>query len=278
MSIQATPPPFRSDSRANRLESWTITREGSAGHFLWLRTADAVVAQLRRLAPGYSPCQLRSNPLVTWTHVFWSPGALRLDVAELLAVLSVTLTLRCPVVLDFVLALDWYKTPADGVPATSWPNTETGELVSRGKYRYKTDGDHQAKVGLLLMQKMSVVIQGHPLLRKADVVLDVPGHDAERVSFGSRMAAKVARDFKVPKVRVKARDTFRAEAKSVDPLHRANILAGQFSIARDLHGHTALIVDDVFQSGASMAETARAARAAGANRVLGICAVRTLRK
>jgi predicted amidophosphoribosyltransferase len=64
----------------------------------------------------------------------------------------------------------------------------------------------------------------------------------------------------------------------VDPLHRANILAGQFSIARDLHGRTALIVDDVFQSGASMAETARAARAAGANRVLGICAVRTLRK
>ncbi len=278
MPIQATPPPFRSDSRANHLESWTTTHDSSAGHFLWLRTADAVVAQLRKLAPDYSPRQLPPNPLAIWTHVFWSPGAPRLDVAELLAVLGITLTLRCPVTLDFVLALDWYKQPVDGVSATSWPNTETGELVSRGKYLYKTDGDRQAKVGLLLMRKMSVVIQGHPLLRKADIVLDVPGHDAERVSFGSRMAATVARDFKVPKIRVKARDKFRAEAKSVDPAQRAGILAGQFSIAHDLHGHTALIVDDVFQSGISMGETARAARAAGANRVLGICAVRTLRR
>jgi predicted amidophosphoribosyltransferase len=128
------------------------------------------------------------------------------------------------------------------------------------------------------MKKMSAVIQGHPLLRKADVVLDVPGHDTERVSFGSRMAATVARDFGTPKIRVKARDKFRAEVKSVDPSQRAEVLAGQFSVTNALQGHTALIVDDVFHSGASMGEAARAARAAGANRVLGICAVRTRRR
>lgn len=278
MSIQATPPPFRSDSRANRLESWMTTNDSSAGHFLSLRTADAVVAQLLKFAPDYSPRQLPPNPLMTWTHVFWSPSALRPDVAELLAVLGTTLMLSCPVTLDFVLALDWYKKPVDGVSATSWPNTETGELVHLGKYRYKTDGDRQAKVGLLLMQKVSAVIQGHPLLKKADIILDVPGHDIERVSFGSRMAATVARDFEIPKIRVRARDKFRAEAKSLDPSQRAKVLAGQFSIADDLKGQTVLIVDDVFQSGASMGEAARAARDAGANRVFGICAVRTRRR
>lgn len=278
MEIRATPPPFRSDRRANRLECWTTTHDSGPGHFLWLRTADTVVAQLRTLAPDYSPRQLPQNPRAIWSHVFWSPGALRLDVAELLAVLSITLTLSCPAALDLVLALDWYKEPVEGIVSTSWPNTETGELVHLGKHRYKTNGDRQAEIGRLLMRKVSAVIQGHPLLRKADVVLDVPGHDAERVSFGSRMAATVARDLVVPKVRVKARDKFRAEAKSVDPAQRAGILAGQFSIAHDLQGRTALIVDDVFQSGVSMGETARAARAAGANRVLGICAVRTLRK
>ncbi|MGB8198172.1 MAG: hypothetical protein WCF33_00490 [Pseudonocardiaceae bacterium] len=278
MPTLATPPPFRNDSRANRLEAWTATHDGNAGHFLWLRTADTIVAQLRTLAPDYSPRQVPPNLRAVWTHLFWSPGAHRLDVAELIAVLSMTLTLPRPPALDLVLALDWYKEPVDGVPAIGWPNTKTGELVSRGKYLYKTDGDRQRQVGLLLTRTMSVVIQGHPLLRKADIVLDVPGHDVERVSFGSRMAATVARDFKLPKIRVKVRDKFRAEAKSVDPAQRARILAGQFSIAHDLHGHTALIVDDVFQSGVSMGETARAARAAGANRVLGICAVRTLRK
>jgi predicted amidophosphoribosyltransferase len=278
MSIQATPSPFRSDSRANRLESWTTTNDSSAGHFLWLRTAHAVVAQLLKLAPDYSQCPLPPDPLATWTHVFWSPGALRPDVAELLAVLGTTLTLSCPITLDFVLALDWYKQPVDGVSATSWPNTEIGELIHLGKYRYKTDGNRQAKVGLLLMQKVSVVIQGHPLLKKADIILDVPGHDTERVSFGSRMAATVARDFEISRIRVKARDKFRPEVKSLDPSQRAEVLAGQFSIADNLQDQTALIVDDVFHSGSSMGEAARAARDAGANRVFGICAVRTRRR
>ncbi|MBV9163282.1 MAG: hypothetical protein JO309_12375 [Pseudonocardiales bacterium] len=278
MAIQATPSPFRSDSRANRLESWTTMNDSSAGHFLLLRTADAVVVQLLKLAPDYAPRQLPPNPRMTWTHVFWSPGALRPDVAELLAVLGTTLTLFCPATLDFVLALDWYKQPVDGIASTSWPNTETGELVHLGKHRYKIDGDRQTRVGRLLMQKVAAVIQAHPLLRKADVVLDVPGHDTERVSFGSRMAATVARDFEVTRIRVKARDRFRPEAKSLDPSQRAEVLAGQFSIADDLQSQTVLIVDDVFHSGYSMGEAARAAREAGANQVFGICAVRTRRR
>lgn len=128
------------------------------------------------------------------------------------------------------------------------------------------------------MKKVGAVIQAHPLLRKADIVLDVPGHDTERVSFGSRMAATVTRDFGIPRVRVNARDKFRPEAKSLDRAQRARILAGQFSIVDDLQGQTALIVDDTFHSGASMGETARAARVAGANRVFGICAARTRRR
>ncbi|MGH3851948.1 MAG: ComF family protein [Pseudonocardiaceae bacterium] len=278
MSIQATPPPFRNDRRANRLESWKTTNDSSAGHLLWLRTADAVVAQLLTLVPDYSPRQLSPNLRATWTHVFRSPGTLRSDVAELLVVLGATLTLSCPATLDFALALDWYKQPVDGISSTSWPNTETGNLVYLGKHRYKTDGDRQGEVGRLLMRKVSVAIRGHPLLRKADVILDVPGHDTERVSFGSRMAATVGRDFEIPKIRVKARDKFRAEAKSLDRSQRAEFLAGQFSVSHDLRGRTALIVDDVFHSGASMGETARAARDAGANRVIGICAVRNRRR
>lgn len=92
------------------------------------------------------------------------------------------------------------------------------------------------------------------------------------------MAATVARDFEMKKVRVKARDKFRAEAKSLDPSQRAEMLAGQFSISNDLGWKTVLIVDDVFHSGASMGEAARAARQAGAKHVLGICAARTRRR
>ena len=276
MTTQDVPHHFRSDSRANRLEAWTTT-ESSAGHYLWLRTADEIVAQLLQLAPEYSMCHLPPDAH-TWTHVFWSPDVLRPDLVEMLGVLRTVLTLSCPATLDTVLALDWYKQPVEGVFPTDWPNTDVGELVHLGKYRYKTDGDRQTEIGRLLMPRVSAVIKEHPLLRKADAVLDVPGHDSERVSFGSRMAATVARDFEMKKLRVKARDKFRTEAKNLDPLQRAEMLAGQFSISDDLGGKTVVIVDDVFHSGASMGETARAARHAGAKQVLGICAARTLRR
>jgi hypothetical protein len=33
--------------------------------------------------------------------------------------------------IKFAIALDWYKTPVDGVNSNNWPNTEIGDLVSR---------------------------------------------------------------------------------------------------------------------------------------------------
>jgi predicted amidophosphoribosyltransferase len=108
-------------------------------------------------------------------------------------------------------------------------------------------------------------------------VLNVPGHDRTRLSFGSRLAATVARDRGLRFVRVESRSEFRAEAKSASSAQRAAMLPDQFIVSQDLREESVLIVDDVFKSGASMTEVARAARAEGAADVQGICAVRTMR-
>jgi predicted amidophosphoribosyltransferase len=121
------------------------------------------------------------------------------------------------------------------------------------------------------------VVEAHVLLSRADVIVNVPGHDRARVSFGGRLASSVAARRGLPIVTVVARSEFRPEAKSVEVARRAALLRNEFSVHQDLSGACALIVDDVFRSGTSMAAVARVVRGAGAIEVSGVCAVRTMR-
>lgn len=175
------------------------------------------------------------------------------------------------------IALDWYKIPPDGVDS-HWRNTTSGDLVHRGKYWYKSDVEQQGIAGRTLARFACETVRAHARLICSAVVLDVPGHDSKQVSFGSRLAATVAMDTSKRFVKVAARDVFRAQAKAMDAAQQAESLRDQFEVQESLVGTSVLIVDDVFRSGASMKEVARAAKAAGALSVYGLAAVRTMRK
>ncbi|MGH3564812.1 MAG: hypothetical protein ACRDRH_02005 [Pseudonocardia sp.] len=233
--------------------------------------------QLTRVAPEYRDVPVPRPELVRWTHALHSSQTLRTETTRLLTLFSEVITLPALSHLAGAIALDWYKQPLYDIDSREWPNTEVGELISRGKYKYEFDPQPQAQVGRDVVGRMCRAIVSHPGLRAADVVLNVPGHDSSQVSFGGRMAATVARDTRKPHVRVRAKDSFRPSAKSAEPEQRAEAVRGQFSVSQSLDGMTALIADDIFRSGESMREVARAAAAAGANIVYGICAVRTMR-
>lgn len=270
--------PFSGDSRANRLHTW-VSVDHEAGHDLWLRGPEEVVTQVLILAPEYHPLQLPIVLSRQWTHVLRAPGNCRADVAELLETLRVVLSLRSDRNLTVGVALDWYKKPLEGVPPNSWPNTEIGQLIHRGKYWYQTDAQKQAEVGRDVVRRLCWVIERHPVLRQVDVVLDVPGHDSrKRVSFGSRMADAIARNLGRDRVRVQTRDEFRPEVKGLDAAGRAAVLRDQFRIDQSLLDRVVLVVDDVLHSGDSMNEVVGTAYRAGAKRVDGICAARTLRR
>jgi len=212
-----------------------------------------------------------------WTHALRVNGPVRSDMAELLALLQTVLSLPSPAYIDTAIALDWYKRPDDAVDPLSWPNTETGELVYRGKYVYRHYPEPQAQAGRELVRLLCDAVRQHPSLREATVVLDVPGHDSAQVSFGSRLAASVARVLRIPMVRTSALARFRPPAKGIELAERRTAIEGRFVLESDLCSQRALIVDDVYRSGISMGETGRAARAAGAVRVDGIVPVRTMR-
>jgi predicted amidophosphoribosyltransferase len=199
-------------------------------------------------------------------------------VAPLLDLLTEVVSLPSSPNIDFALALDWYKTPQEGVSAYEWPNTATAQLVYSGKYRYKSNGDMQSQVGLQLVGLMCGAIERHGILSQATMVLNVPGHDSTRVSFGSRVAVTIAREMRIPLVRVTARSAFRPEAKNLSEAERLDSLNGEFGVPRRLDGQRVLIADDVFRSGTSIGAVASAARESGALEIYGLCAVRTMRR
>jgi hypothetical protein len=215
----------------------------------------------------------------TWTHALESPSPAPSEpVRVLLGLLTEVVCLPSPPNVDLALALDWYKKPEEGVNPYEWDNTPTAQLISSGKYWYKNDDDMQSRVGLQLVDLMCGAIERHGILSQATVVLDIPGHDSSRVSFGSRMAATIARRRAIAMIKVAAKSEFRPEAKDLEESERLNFLDDQFSVPHRLDGQRALIADDVFRSGTSMRAVASAARAVGAAKVYGLCGVRTMRR
>ena len=114
----------------------------------------------------------------------------------------------------------------DGVDSREWPNTEIGDLVYKGKYLYKTREEQKGMVGRNLAGRICYAISRHPALNSAEVILNVPGHDRNVVSFGPRIAATVAKYKRMPDLRVTARSKFRPEAKSLSRGQSRDAAAG----------------------------------------------------
>lgn len=244
------------------------------GHILRLHAPDGAVDQIRLTDPRYvlidssQPRRLRGGGQ--------RPTA---ATSQLLTVLRDVVTLPGGGDLDYALAVDWYKEPVDGVASVDWRNTTIGDLVHRAKYWYKKPEDiaKLRECGWALVDVLVPVVNRHPLLREVDVISAVPGHDSNVVSFGARLAAAVANALGKQSIRCTDRAGFRTPAKSVDPAERADMIRNRFRCAEALDHRSVLIVDDVYSSGTTATETARALRVAGATRVASLCAVRTLR-
>jgi hypothetical protein len=270
--------PFHYDSRGNRLERWDAA-SAESGHVLRLRGPVEVVEQVQAVAPEYQIVSVSASTTSEWTHELASPGrTVRHEVRQLLELLREVVSLPSVPPIRFAIALDWYKLPVDGVESRNWPNTVVGDLVSKGKYLYRIQEGSKSRVGRNLAGRVCNAIERHAALNAVEAILNIPGHDSKVVSFGPRLAATVAKYEKLPLLRVSARSEFRPESKSLKTGERAVILDDEFTVPPEIRGRSALIIDDVFRSGESMAAVAKAAHKAGAREVFGICPARTMRR
>jgi hypothetical protein len=269
----STPAP---DRRGNRLAAYLFTNSSDLHrHHLDLRCSDDIAAQFldlghcgvryRRVEPAHDE----------WTHRLEAEGPPDLRARSLADVLQDVITLRAPPPMSLALVLDSYRTPVADVEPNAWPYTTTAGMVRRGKYWKERPRTVEA-AGRWLADRLGEVLTRHPTLATADVVVVVPGHDRTLLSFGERLAATVGAQHGLTEIRMQSRREFRPEAKSRGSDH-ADDLDGEFSIADELGGRHALVIDDVVRSGTTLRAVAKAARAAGADRISGLVCVRTLR-
>ncbi|WP_435173651.1 hypothetical protein [Gordonia hongkongensis] len=193
------------------------------------------------------------------------------DCRRIASVLTTTVALRTRHLahVDLALAVDWYKQRDPDVDSYDLKNTTVGTCVNTLKYR--TSGDPRSMTEFsLLVGALTEAINRHPRYARATVIVGVPGHRATGTSLAERLGESVAERTGKRYVRTysPARPARKGEQRqSVD---------GMFSVRSTLSGDC-IVIDDVMLSGDTLDETARAARAVGAENVFGLVAAKTLR-
>jgi pyrimidine operon attenuation protein/uracil phosphoribosyltransferase len=267
---------FIPDRRGNRLERHLFeVAADRRSHRLFLRASAEIVSQFIA-SSHYRLVDCSALAMSEWTHCLEGPGVPSTSVRELVGLLSEVITLPSMQFVDFSIAMDWYKIPAEGVDSRNWRNTPDGQRVHVGKY-WKSSPEAMKEAGRALVRRLVEVIRRHPTLASVEVVAAVPGHDSTYVSFGERVADSVSRALARPLIKVTSPHEFRPPAKNLPPVGYAAAW-DEFSVAEDLRGATALIVDDVFHTGRTMSAVGSALRRAGAAQACGLAAVRTVRR
>ncbi|MFI5508048.1 phosphoribosyltransferase family protein [Mycobacterium sp. NPDC051804] len=240
------------------------------GHVLFVSGPAGAITQLQLADPTYT---LKSSMGQSYSLRGAGPQP-TLETATLLELLTGVLTVPCGSSIDFAIALDWFNKVVEGAAGDL---TDLADHVHRAKHLYTPLGDVEnlKQVGRAVVDEIAEFVGQHPLLQSVDTIASPPGHDPTVLSFGSRVAAGVAQRRRIPLVRCTAPDE-RAPARSLAFSDRAGALGGQFRCPDDVSGRRILIVDDVYASGATAEETARALRAAGARQVMSIAAIRTM--
>jgi hypothetical protein len=208
-----------------------------------------------------------------WARALNLDRALSQSAEDFLNLLSEVLVLLAPDVLASALALDYYKVAVDGLDPAHWDNSEVGELVHRMKY-WTDDPQAQESALIELSTRMAAVIERHPLYRET-LIIQVPGHDSNHVSWGERLAESVAGLTGLQMVRAQTRRSQRPPAKERQDRRD---LWEEFQLASEVSGRTVLAIDDTYGQGDTLKGVALAAKRAGAMEVHALLATRNIRK
>jgi ATP-dependent DNA helicase RecQ len=158
---------------------------------------------------------------------------------------------------------------AAGIALSFYGGTPAGEAIHACKY----GASPQPFPDWLVGQSASLIQQrfaGEPLDGITPIPSTVSGSLVE--DFAKRLAARLSIPF-VPALR-KVRQT-QPQKEFSNSVQKAENIKGAFECAAPVQGKTLLIVDDVYDSGATLKEAGRILKRAGAGRLYAFCITRT---
>lgn len=264
---------FVSFEKPGKIESHAHTASSAGVSWLYLNSPNSLPVTHIQHCYGsrfkYDP--IPPEYISTYSHCLQWPGGYPTTLLPLVELLENSLTIPASAIgLDLGLALDWYKNPDPDLPSNQWPNTEVGELVYRAKY-FLNSPNLRRDAGRALIRQLAGAIHSHPAMNAAQYIVSVPGSNGDGSSIGELIAKYVAQA--TGKILISTSGPQRP-ARKEDQSYR---LDGKFSIEASLSA-PCVIVDDVIRSGTTIREVATVARRAGAPRIYGLVAAKTLRR
>jgi len=164
-------------------------------------------------------------------------------------------------------ALDFHSR----ISGSDWSRSGVGDLTYRLKYESDTT------VLPALIQQTLNLFHAHPEMKQADVILPVPSSTERKVNPVHVFCEALAGKINVPMQTLVAKTRQIQPQKEMKTLaqKRANV-AGAFGVRGEIKGRRVLLVDDLFDSGATLNEISRVLQQNGAARVNVLTLTRTI--
>lgn len=190
------------------------------------------------------------------------------EVGDFLSLLNSTLTIED--LLDESHALGYHQ---DEDAAGGLVRSALGNLVFRAKYNRPPDEAARTKV----LSAMRRFIERHPRYALADVLAAIPPHDkGTQQSLCRRMTAELVHEFGCREVKIVRRSSTPPQKDISDEDRTRGVerrianQKGSMKVDDNLDGELVVVLDDLYGSGGSMLEAARALKESGASEVLGL--------
>ncbi|MDO8754940.1 MAG: helix-turn-helix domain-containing protein [Anaerolineales bacterium] len=152
-----------------------------------------------------------------------------------------------------------------------WSRSGVGDLTYRLKY------ESDITVLPALIQQTLDLFQAHPEMNQADAIIPVPSSTERKVNPVHVFCEALAGKINVPMQTLVAKTRPTQPQKEMKTLaqKRANV-AGAFNVRGEVKGKRVLLVDDLFDSGATLDEITRLLLKHGASRVNVLTLTRTI--
>lgn len=227
--------------------------------------------------PGCTVQSSSRNHLGLWQFVFQLPkrGIKKEILESYLRILQWTVTTSDHANESHALFLHTIPHPVIDPYEAEFRRTKMGELVNRAKSYSPYTGSKPAASDLF--DHVQYLIARHPRYQVVDVIIPAPpGNPSKAFDLPLFIAEKLAEHLGIPIYSCQKTGNMQQQKAVEQDLSvlQTNVL-GKFSVNQNLNGKAVLVLDDLYQSGATINEVVRACRAAGAQTVLSLVATKT---